>query len=156
MSIKRTVSIGLITAVVATGGVAFSTPVSAAGDRPVGVAHVAAWSNVYLANSGRITVSAEVKCSPGWFTTELDMQVNQGDTVGSGYTIPSVACDNAWHPVRFVISDIAGAFVPGTSTISSQIIVNNVDSGDSAGGHDVGRVGCVRRPHTTHATCPTG
>jgi hypothetical protein len=155
MSIKRALTAGLMTAVVATGGVAFSAPATAAGDRPVGVAHVAAWKDVYLHNNGTITVSAGVKCSPGWFTTELDMQVNQGDSVGSGFTIPSVPCDNAWHPVRFVISDIGGAFVPGPSTISSQIIVNNVDSGDSAGGHDVGRVGCVRRPHTSHATCPT-
>lgn len=155
MVVKRTLITGFTTAVIATGGVAFSVPAKAAGDRPVRVAHVAAWSNVYLARNGNITVSAGVKCSPGWFTTELDMQVNQGATVGSGYTIPSVPCDNAWHPVRFVISDIGGAFVPGLSTIDSQVIVNNVESGDSAGGHDIGRAGCVRRPHTTHATCPT-
>lgn len=155
MSVKRTITAGLMTAVVAAGGIAFSAPAAATGDRPVGVAHVAAWKNVYLHKNGSITVSAGIKCSPGWYTTELDIQVNQGESYGSGYTVPDVPCDLTWHPVRFRINEFFGSMQPGPATINSQVIVNNVDTGDSAGGHDPNRAGCVRRPHTSHATCPT-
>src|SRR3954453_20108257 len=101
---KRTMTAALAAVVMATGGVALAAPAGATGDRPVGVAHVAAWKNVYLHKSGSITVSAGIKCSPGWFTTELDMQVNQGpqlENYGSGFVTPDVPCDNTWHPVRF-------------------------------------------------------
>jgi hypothetical protein len=146
---------GLMTAAMAAGGIAVAAPATASGDRPVGVAHVAAWKNVYLHKNGSITVSAGVKCSPGWFTTELDIQVNQGESYGSGYATPDVPCDNAWHPERFVIDSFFGTLVPGAASLNSQVIVNNVESGDSAGGHDINRAGCIRRPHRTHASCPT-
>jgi len=142
-------------AVIAAGSVALAAPAQAGG-RPVGVVHVAAWTNVYLHHDGSITASAGVKCAPGWISSDLDIRVTQGSTDAEGSTPTDVPCDNAWHPVRFVITDIAGAFTPGTAVLNSQILANNAESGDSAGGHDVNRVGCIRRPHTTHAYCPTG
>jgi hypothetical protein len=79
------------------------------------------------------------------------MLVNHGGQAASNYTIPSIPCDNGWHTVRFFIEGVTPPMHVGAVTISSQFLVNNVDSGDSAGGHDPQRAGCIMRPH--HPVC---
>jgi hypothetical protein len=129
------------------GSLALAAP-ARAGGRPVGVAFVQAWKKVYLHEGGaKLTVTAELRCVPGWESTELDMQVNQDAQAASNYTIVNIPCDNGWHTVRFFIEGVTPPMHVGAVTISSQFLVNNLDSGDSAGAHDVQRPGCIMRPH---------
>jgi hypothetical protein len=117
-----------------TAGTAVASPPT--GDRPVGVAEVKA-SQVVLNSDGTVTVTQRVRCDPAWAPAELDVSVSQSSTGAgaSGYTIPDVPCDNKWHPVTYVVSG-SGGLVPGKVGVSSQFLVTNLASGDSAGGHD--------------------
>jgi hypothetical protein len=143
-SIVRSVSAASLTLVAAT---VLAAPAAVAGDRPTNVAFVQAWKKVYLHHDGSVTVTAGVRCVPGWEGGELDMRVSQGiNNDADGFVEATVTCDNAWHPVRFTLHDVAGAMKVGPAQISSQFIVTNVDSGDSAGAHDQ-RTGRVLRGH---------
>jgi hypothetical protein len=140
-SVRRSIAVLAGSTVLSiAGGVGVAGPAAADGDRPTNVAFVQAWQKVYIHQGGAsLTVTAGLRCKPGWYSTELDMQVNQGDQGDSNYTIPDVPCDNKWHPVRFRIEGVTPAMHVGACTVSSQFLINNVDSGDSAGGHDVQR-----------------
>jgi hypothetical protein len=147
-SVKRSIAtVAGCSLLLVMGSLALAAPASAGG-RPVNVAFVQAWKKVYLHQQGaKLTVTAELRCVPGWFPVELDMQVNQDSQATSNYTIPTIPCDNDWHAVRFAIEGVTPPMHVGAATISSQFIVNNVDSGDSAAGHDPQRPGCIMRPH---------
>jgi hypothetical protein len=122
------------------GGVGLATPAAADGDRPTNVAFVQAWKKVYIHQGGSsLTVTGELRCVPGWFGTEFDMWLSQGSNTTSGYTIPDIPCDNGWHAVRFRIDGVSPPMHVGACSVSSQFIVNNVETGDSAGGHDTQR-----------------
>jgi len=72
--------------------------------------------------------------------------VNQGETTyTSGFVVATVRCDGLWHRVKFtLVGPPFGTFHPGAVTLSSQFLVTNNDSGDSAGGHDA-RPGIIVR-----------
>jgi len=129
----------VVTGSVVLGGAALGTTSASAvnGDRPKNVAAVTASKQIVLSSDGSLTVTQKVECDPGWEPAELDAQVNQGDAVTSSFTIPAVHCDGKWHSVTFGIGSGSGGFVPGKASISSQFLVTNVDSGDSAGAHDL-------------------
>jgi hypothetical protein len=129
----------VVTGAVVVGGAAFGTATASAvnGDRPKNVAAVTASKAIVLNGDGTLTVTEKVECDPGWEAAELDAQVNQGDAVTSNFTIPVVPCDGKWHTVTFGIGSGNGGFAPGKATVSSQFLVTNVDSGDSAGAHDM-------------------
>jgi hypothetical protein len=136
-------AVGVALASVVGGGLAFvAAPAVASpptGDRPVGVAEVKA-SKVLLNSDGTVTVTQRLRCDPAWAPAELDVIVSESPTAGaSGFTIPDVPCDNAWHSVTWVVSDSSG-LVPGKVVVTSQFLVTNVLSGDSAGGHDTRNV----------------
>jgi hypothetical protein len=135
----------VVTGAVVLGGAAVGTTAASAvnGDRPKNVAAVTAGKQIVLTAGGSLTVTQKVECDPGWEPAELDAQVNQGDAVTSSFTIPAVACDGKWHTVTYDIGSGTGGFAPGKATISSQFLVTNVESGDSAGAHDQ-RTGTVK------------
>lgn len=148
MSAKRWVAVVAGSSMLAVVGSIAGAGSAVAGGRPTNVAFVQAWKKVYLHQQGaKLTVTAELRCVPGWFGTELDMQVNQDGQAASNYTIPDIPCDNGWHAVRFFIEGVTPPMHVGAATVSSQFIVNNVESGDSAAGHDVQRPACIMRPH---------
>jgi hypothetical protein len=144
MSVKNAAVASVCTAVLAVGASFLGGAPAHAGGRPVGVAFVHAWKNVYL-HHGVTIVSASVRCKPGWEGGELDLRVTQGGSYADGFTDAIVTCDNVWYPERFTISGGYGTLHAGGAQISSQFIVNNVDSGDSAGAHEAGRVAEIHK-----------
>jgi hypothetical protein len=134
MWVRRTIagSIGAgLLALTAMTGVAAAT-----GDRPTNVAFVRAWHNDIVHQDGTVAVGVRVRCVPGWEPAELDVSLHQDGVEGDGFTIPTVRCNGHWHKVQFTISDVSGAFHAGAVQISTQFLVTNVESGDSAGAHD--------------------
>jgi hypothetical protein len=135
-SVRRTIATLAGSTVLAIAGSIGTAAPAAAGDRPTNVGFVQAWKKVYIHHNGSLTVTAGVRCVPGWVSSDLDMRVNQGGNSGTGVTTTDVPCDNQWHPIRFVISDTSAVMHDGPVTIISQFLVNNAESGDSAAGHD--------------------
>jgi hypothetical protein len=122
--------------------VAAPAAVAATGDRPTGVASVQAEKHVTASADGTtLTVVERISCQPGWEPAELDAFVTQDNTSeASGFVIPTIPCDGREHRVEMTVPVGAGPFSPfqrGPVTISSQFLVTNVESGDSAGAHDV-------------------
>lgn len=148
-AVRATLSLLLATTAGLGGVAAAALPAGAApgtGDRPEGVAFVRADSHPVLNPDGTITVTQRVKCDPAWQPAELDVQVSRSlDAYASGYTIPAVPCDDAWHSVTYTIGTSV-PLTPGKVTISSQFLVTNVVTGDSAGAHDTrtGRLSLAR------------
>jgi hypothetical protein len=132
------VSIGAALAV----GVALGAPAQAAtGDRPTGVASVRAGNHVTQSADGTtLTVVERISCQPGWEPAELDAFLTQDNTSEAGsFVIPTIPCDGHTYKVVMTVPVATGLFVPfqsGPVSISSQFLVTNVDSGDSAGAHD--------------------
>src|SRR4051794_18022145 len=118
-SIKRSIAaVAGCSLLLVMGSLALAGPANAGG-RPTNVAFVHAWKKVYTHQGGaRLTVTAELRCVPGWFPVELDMQVNQNSQAASNYTIPEIPCDNAWHTVRFFIDGVTPPMHVGAATIS--------------------------------------
>jgi hypothetical protein len=131
---------------VVAGTLALTAPIAtaqamAAGDRPVGVASVRAGNAVVASADGTtLTVVERISCQPGWEPAELDAFLTQDNTSeAGGFVIPTIPCDGRQHRVVMTVAVGAGPFVPftrGPVSISSQFLVTNVDSGDSAGAHD--------------------
>jgi hypothetical protein len=122
----------------ATLAVSLASP-AMAGDRPTHVAFVHAVKKVYLHHDGGVTVRAWLRCKPGWAPAELDVRVNQGGAYTDGYIVPTVPCDNAFRRVKLRLPAGYGTLAVGDATVSSQFLVTNVDSGDSAAGHQDGK-----------------
>jgi len=127
------------------GWLGFATPALAC-DRPDPV-RVVAERYVALHADLSVTGAARVSCAPGWSGGELSVQVNQGSSYTSGFVVAHVRCDGRWHRVTFtLVGPPFGTLHRGAVTISSQFLVTNDETGDSAGGHDVLRPGhLVRR-----------
>jgi hypothetical protein len=105
-------------------------------DRPTNVAAVQAVPLVLLHPDGSLTASAVLRCIPGWTPAELSATVNQGNASASGYTTPTIRCDNRWHPVVYRITDSTGGFTQGKVTFNFlQFTLTNNVTGDSAGAH---------------------
>jgi hypothetical protein len=149
MRTKRILAIPVALGLAATalGGL----PAAVAGDRPTNVVFVRTWKTVHVRVHGGLTVGSGVRCVPGWEGGEVDMWLSQGSATASGFVDRSVPCDNAWHPVRFIIQDVSGAFQPGEIHLTSQFIGNNVESGDSAGAHSQRLHGVVVIDQTSNA-----
>ena len=132
--------------------IAGAAPASA-GDRPADVAFVHAFHLQVLHHDGTVTAIVGARCVPGWAAVEVDVRITQGDSDAEGFVVPTIACDNRWHPVMFRLTDVAGTFEPGAIAVSSQILVTNNESGDSAGGHDNQRkaVAVFLHKHCGHA-----
>ncbi len=109
---------------------------ASASDRPTDVAFVHAFHFQVLHHDGTVTAIVRARCIPGWEAVEVDVRITQDDSDADGFVVPTIACDNRWHPVVFRLTDVAGTFHPGAVAVSSQILVTNDESGDSAGGHD--------------------
>lgn len=148
-ALTRAVVIGaaLATATV----VAAPMAAAATGDRPTGVASVRAQQHVTASADGTtLTVVERISCQPGWEPAELDAFVTEDNTSeASGFVIPTIPCDGRTYRVEMAVPVGEGPFSPfqrGPVTISSQFLVTNVESGDSAGAHDVrtGRVHIAR------------
>jgi hypothetical protein len=106
------------------------------GDRPTNVAAVQAVPLVLLHPDGSLTASAVLRCIPGWTPAELSATVNQGNASASGYTTPTIRCDNRWHPVVYRITDSTGGFTQGKVTFNFlQFTLTNDTTGDPAGDH---------------------
>lgn len=143
---KKTIMGSIGTTIVGLMAVMTGAAPANAADRPVNVAFVQAWHFDVLHHGGSVTAKVGVRCKPGWESAELDVRINQGDSYADGFTTTAFACDNHWHGAAFRIATGVGSLRPGAVTVSSQFLVTNVESGDSAGGHDVGRSACLRHP----------
>jgi hypothetical protein len=133
-SAKRVVAVFLAIAVVSIGG----TQAAFAGDRPVGVAFVKAKPIVDLKHNGSVVVTEKIRCTPGWQSSDLSVHVAQPNGAqADGFTTTAITCNSKWHTVRVTLSDVFMKMHRGPATISSQFLVTNVETGDSAGGHDV-------------------
>jgi hypothetical protein len=150
-TVRRVVATCASSAMLAVVGSVVGTAPASAGGRPTDVAFVHAGRHVYVHADHSLTVSAKLRCVPGWVSSDLDMQINQGYNALSGFTTTNIPCDNQGHRVRFKIADTAHVMHLGAVTISSQFLVNNAESGDSAAGHEVGRAGCIMHRH--HPLC---
>jgi len=139
---RKTPAMALIGTALATATmVAAPAAVAATGDRPTGVASVRAENKVTASADGTtLTVVERISCEPGWSPAELDVFVTQGNTSeASDYVIPTIPCDGMTYRVEVVVPVATGLFQPfrrGPVTISSQFLVTNVETGDSAGAHD--------------------
>jgi hypothetical protein len=134
MARKPAIALSVAAASLAVGVVASSPAV--AGGRPTHVAFVHAVKKIHLHRDGSLTVRAWVRCKPGWEASDLTVNVGQQDASAGGLADPAVPCDNAFRRVRVHLTDVGGAFVGGAATISSQFLVTNTASGDSAAGHN--------------------
>lgn len=144
-----------IGSLIAAGAVLTGTVVTAgpahAGGRPTDVAFVHANYRVQLHRDHSVTVREHVQCDPAWAPAELDVHLSQGSSYGDGLRIPAVPCDDAWHAVRVRIAadSMFGRLHAGPAQANSQFLVTNVESGDSAAGHEQEAVKIVppRRHH---------
>jgi hypothetical protein len=110
---------------------------ASAADRPVGVAFVKANPNVWLKANGAVLVTDKIRCVPGWQSGDLSVHVSQASGAYSdGFVQTNVACNGKWHTVHLTLPKGFGKLHRGAATISSQFLVTNLESGDSAGGHD--------------------
>jgi hypothetical protein len=125
--------------VLVLGTLAMAAPAAAAqdrpGDRPLGVAKVRLEKKFSLQPDGTMIVAARLECDSGWQSSDLSVNVTQGDASTSGVTTTAVACDRHWHAVQLSIPQGTGMFQPGKATASAQFLVTNVVSGDSAAAH---------------------
>jgi hypothetical protein len=127
-------------------GSGFATS-AAAGDGSTKPVFVQAWKKVYLHHDNSLTVTVNVKCLPGWSSSDLDVWLGQGNEFAEGHTPTGVACDGVWRPFRFTITTMSGPMHVGPVTITSQFAVYNNDTGDPAGARDEARHGRILRPH---------
>lgn len=133
-SAKRALALLLALAVVSIAG----TQAAFAGDRPVGVAFVKAKPIVDLKHNGSVVVTEKIRCKPGWVSSDLSVHVAQPNGAqADGFTTTAIKCNGAWHTVRVTLSDVFMKMHRGPATISSQFLVTNASSGDSAGAHDI-------------------
>jgi hypothetical protein len=130
-TLQRTVATVAGSMVLAVGGGIASAAPASAGDQSSTVASVQAWKKAYIHHNGSLTVTAGVRCQPGWTSSDLDMLVGQGvSNSGEGTASTDVPCDNEWHPVRFLTTVTNGTLHDGAVTISSTFTVINNDTGD--------------------------
>ncbi len=110
-----------------------------AGDRPTDVAFVKANPIVKLHHGGSTLVRTRVRCVPGWQPSDLTVHVAQtSGAYADGLVVTTHAvCNGKWHTVWVKLPKGFGTLKRGKATISSQFLVNNVESGDSAGGHGI-------------------
>lgn len=134
---SKTIGALIAGGVVLTGAVVAAGPAHAGG-RPTDVAFVHASYRVQLHRDHSVTVREHLQCDPAWAPAELDVHVSQGTSYGDGLRIPTVPCDDAWHPVRVRIDadSMFGRLHVGPAQANSQFLVTNVESGDSAAGQE--------------------
>lgn len=136
-SAKRALGVGLAL-VIASAAMLATSPSAAATDRPVGVAFVKARPVVDLKHNGSVVVTEKIRCKPGWVSSDLSVHAQQPNgSYADGFTTTAIACNGAWHSVRVTLSSVFMKMHRGPATISSQFLVTNAESGDSAGGHDI-------------------
>jgi hypothetical protein len=142
-TLQRTVAAIAGSMVLAVGGGIASAASASASGQSTTVASVQAWKKVYIHHNGSLTVTAGVRCEPGWTSSELNMLVGQGvSNSGEGTTSTNVPCDNRWHPVRFLTTVTNGSLHDGPVTIDSTFTVINNETGDPffAKDHRSGRI----------------
>jgi hypothetical protein len=118
-------------------------PAATAQDRPTGVAFVKVANKVVLQPDGSLIVSAQVRCEPGWSSSDLSIGISQGSSGTSGDVVTSVPCDDHWHSQQLVLPPGSGPFRAGKAGANAQFLVFNVQSGDPAAGHDMSTVRIV-------------
>jgi hypothetical protein len=117
---------------------AAATQSAFAADRPAGVAFVKANPIVQLKANGSVAVTDKIRCMPGWQSSDLSVHVSQANgAYADGFVTTAVACNNKWHTIHLTLPKGFGKLHRGNATISSQFLVTNVQSGDSAGAHDI-------------------
>ena len=127
------------------GSIAAAVPAAAGSGEATNVASVQAWKKVYIHHDGSLTVTAGVRCAPGWTSSDLDMLVGQGvSNSAEGTTTTDVPCDYASHPVRFRLTTINGSMHDGPVTIYSTFTAVNNETGDPFFAKD------QRRGHILH------
>jgi hypothetical protein len=109
---------------------------------------VQAWKKVYLRHDNSLAVTLNVKCLPGWVSSDADAWIGQGNEFAEGHTSIDVACDGAWHAVRFFLTNMSAPLHVGRVTVTSQFAVYNVDTGDPAGARDGPRRGHILLPQS--------
>ncbi|HEX4015429.1 MAG TPA: hypothetical protein VHX15_01720 [Frankiaceae bacterium] len=136
MSLKRALAV-LVGLLVALSAMAAGTEAAFAGDRPTDVAFVKANPIVQLKHNGSTIVKTQVRCVPGWQASDLTVHVSQpSGAYADGLVITTHAvCNNKWYTVWILLPKGFGTLKRGNANISSQFLVNNVQSGDSAAGH---------------------
>jgi hypothetical protein len=138
MRFKRTLSV-VVGLLVALFAMAAGMQPAAAADRPTDVASVKANPIVQLKHNGSTIVKEQVRCQPGWQPSDLTVRVSQasGAYADGLVTTTHAVCNGKWYTVWVLLPKGFGKLQRGNATISSQFLVNNVQSGDSAGGHDI-------------------
>jgi hypothetical protein len=133
--------LGVVTFVIGSTAGAWAVP-----GREKPVVEVRAENIVLLNPDGTLTLAAQLRCDPGWVTTDLTAIVDQGPaTIAEGYTLVTVPCDDRWHRFEFTIPVTVGTFQPGKVTISFlQFVVTNEVTGDPDGAHDNGGTARLR------------
>jgi hypothetical protein len=121
------------------GGALLAATPATAGGRPANVAFEHSTKRVVLHHDGSVTVREWVRCKPGWVSGDLSVTVNQGGAYADGYKSLDVPCDDAYRKVRLRFGPGYGTLHVGAATVSSQFLVTNADTGDSAAGHEVQR-----------------
>jgi hypothetical protein len=136
MRFKRILSVAL-GLLVALSAMAAGTQAAFAGDRPTDVAFVKADPIVKLYHGGSTLVREQVRCVPGWQPSDLTVHVSQASgAYADGLVITTHAvCNNKWYTVWVKLPKGFGSLARGNATISSQFLVNNVETGDSGAGH---------------------
>jgi hypothetical protein len=142
MKISKVVAVSTSAALALGAGAVAASP-AAAGGRPTGVAFVHAVKTAHLHHDGSVTVRAWVRCKPGWDSSDLSMQLDQGGAYVSGYLNVQLPCDNAFRRVHLRLGPGYGKIKAGDATISSQFLVFNSESGDPSAGHQVGHPATV-------------
>jgi hypothetical protein len=136
MRAREAIAASVASGVLGLGAILVSVAPAHAQDRPVDVAFVRAAHENVLNRDGSVAATAWLRCVPGWVSSDLTMQISQADAYVDGVTTTSLACDNHWHKVRLTLGPGFGTLHKGAVHISSQFLVNNADSGDSAAGHE--------------------
>ena len=132
MSISRITRVAICNVAVVVAALLGTVAPAAAVD----IADLRAQARALLNPDATVTVTVRVRCDAQWQPAELDARVTQGDSYADGFTIPTVACNGHWQRLRFDVATAWGTLQAGRVIISSQFLVTNVDTGDSAEAHD--------------------
>jgi hypothetical protein len=146
MFMRRSITVAVGSVVLAAGAGSGFAASAAASDGSAKPVFVQAWKKVYLHKDNSLAVTLNVKCLPGWVSSDVDASVGQGNEFAEGHTSIDVACDGAWHAVRFTLTNMSAPLHVGRVTVSSQFAVYNIDTGDGEGARDGPRPGHILRP----------
>lgn len=148
-SVKRAVGVMVALLVAIAAMTAGTQAAFATGDRPTNVAWVKAYPVADLKPDGSVVVTEKIACRPGWVSSDLSVMVSQqSGAYADGVTTTAVPCDLRWHTIKLTTNSVFMKMTKGYATISSQFLVNNAESGDSAGAHHVVKKGWIRiAPH---------